>query len=88
LSKNLFAKFLFAENSNLGVSMARSFAGSSELKAAIDNLSDGLSTSIVGFGFLSLMLRNHERYNSGQHLLDKVCDCAAFYRGLFRPEWE
>ena len=52
--------------------MARSFACSSELKAAIDNPSDRSSTSIVSFGFRSLVLRKHERYNSGWHLLDGV----------------
>ena len=49
--------------------MARCFACSSELKAAIDNPSD---RSIISFDFQSLVLRNHECYNSGRHLFDEV----------------
>ena len=45
---------------------------SSKLKAAIDSPSDRSSTSILSFGFRSLVLQNHERYSSGRHLLDEV----------------
>ena len=49
--KNLPAKILFAENSILGMSTARSSACNSESKAAIHNPSDRLSMSIVSFSF-------------------------------------
>ena len=53
-------------------STARCFVYSSELKAAINNPSDRSSISIVSFGFRSLVLRKHEHYKSGRHLLNEV----------------
>ena len=72
LLKNLYAKILFAGNLILGVSTAQPSACNSEAIAAIHNLSDTSSTSIVSFSVSLLVLRNYESNNSGWHLLEEV----------------
>ena len=71
---------------DFGGSTARCFTCRCELKAVINNPSNRSSISIVYFGFRSLVLWNHERYNS-----DGICSmkwaqtsgCAAFCHVLF-----